>query len=315
MSVLEIAGTLVKRGERRRVDVPVARLPTGSWTSIPVEIIRGSEPGPTCWLSGAIHGDEIDGVEIIRRVSRTLEPDELRGTVIAVPIVNGFGFVAESRYLPDRRDLNRAFPGSKSGSLASRLAGLFMREVVDHCDYGIDFHCGSDDRINLAQVRADLDDEETLALARVFAPPVLVDSKPPKGSLRGAAVRRKKKVLVYEGGEAKRFTPTAIARGVDGALRVLEFLDIVSGVAPDPDPVSVSYRTRWVRASRSGICRLDVELGESVETGQHLGVIGDSFGARRRVLKAPIDGMVIGRRLNPLVTQGDAVAHIAVLEE
>ena len=305
---------MVQPGERRRVDIPVARLPTGAWTSIPIEVIRGSNAGPTCWLSGAIHGDEIDGVEIIRQVSRSLDPTKVRGTVIAVPIVNGFGFVAESRYLPDRRDLNRAFPGSKQGSLASRLAGLFMREVVEHCDYGIDFHCGSDDRINLPQIRADLSDDETLALAKAFGARVVLHSKPPKGSLRAASVRRAKKVLVYEGGEAKRFTTEAIEEGVRGSLRVLEALQIAGGSSPESRDTAVCHTSRWVRAAQSGVCRLDCELGDHVEKGQPLGVIGDAFGDRRVKLKARVDGIVVGRRLNPLVNQGDAVIHIGVPE-
>lgn len=315
MKELTVGGVKVNPGERRRVDVPVARLPTGSWTSFPVEVIRGSNEGPTCWLSGAIHGDEIDGVEIIRQVARALDPSKLRGTVIAVPIVNAFGFVAESRYLPDRRDLNRAFPGSRRGSLAGRLAELFVREIVSHSDYGIDFHCGSDDRINYPQIRANLNDPETLELARAFGAPIILDSRPPKGSLRAAAIRRKRKVLVFEGGEAKRFTASAIQAGVDGTLRVIEALDIGSGLAPEPGPVSESYKSRWVRAARSGICRLDVELGDRVEKGHPMGVIGDSFGDRMSTVKARLDGVVIGRRLNPLVNRGDAMVHIAAVEE
>ena len=315
MKTLTVGGVKVDPGERRRIDLPVARLPTGAWTSIPVEIIRGSNAGPTCWLSGAIHGDEIDGVEIIRQVSRALDPSRLRGTVIAVPIVNAFGFVAESRYLPDRRDLNRVFPGSKRGSLAARIAELFMREVASHCQYGLDFHCGSDDRINLPQVRANLGDEETRELARAFASPVILNSKPPKGSLRGAAVRKGKKVLVFEGGEAKRFTAGAIRAGVDGALRVIQALDIASDVGPEPGDVAECHKSRWIRAARSGICRLDVDLGETVEKGQALGVVGDSFGDRKSTIKARLAGVVVGRRLNPLVNRGDAVVHIAQTED
>ena len=306
---------MVERGQRRRVDVPVARFPTGAWTSIPIEVIHGSNSGPTCWLSGAIHGDEIDGVEIIRQVSRGLDPTRIRGTVIAVPIVNGFGFVAESRYLPDGRDLNRAFPGSMKGSLASRLAGLFMREVVDHCDYGLDFHCGSDDRINLPQVRADLTDDQTLALAEAFGAPVVLHSRPPKGSLRTAAVGRRKTVLVYEGGEAKRFTTDAIEAGVAGTFRVLKALGMLDRAEPGPSAAAVCRESRWVRASRSGICRLDAELGDVVKKGQSLGVISDAFGDHRIAVKARVDGVVVGRRLNPLVNQGDAVVHIGMPDE
>ncbi|MGI9625603.1 MAG: succinylglutamate desuccinylase/aspartoacylase family protein [Longimicrobiales bacterium] len=311
VSPLTIGGVTVHGGERKRIELPVARLPTGAWTSIALEVIRGPKEGPTCWFSGALHGDEIDGVEIVQEVAGALRPERLRGTVIAVPIVNAFGFVAQSRYMPDRRDLNRAFPGSKRGSLAARLAELFIREVVSHCDFGIDFHCGSDDRVNYPQVRADLSDPETRRLALEFGAPVVLDTKPPGGSLRAAATRANKTVMVFEGGEAKRFTRSAIRMGGQGALRVLEALDMVSDMASAAGAVHECYRSRWVRAARSGICRLDVELGQVVEKGEPLGVVGDAFGDHKSTVKARIDGVVIGQRLNPLVNRGDAIVHIA----
>ncbi|MFW6198438.1 MAG: M14 family metallopeptidase, partial [Acidobacteriota bacterium] len=161
VEVFEIGGERVAPGETRRLDLPVARLPTQQMLSLPVKVLHGSRPGPRLWLSAAIHGDEVNGVEIIRRVLDAVRPEELAGTVVAVPIVNVFGFVQQSRYLPDRRDLNRSFPGSRRGSLAARLARLFLTEVVERCSHGIDLHTGSLHRSNLPQVRGDLDDPET----------------------------------------------------------------------------------------------------------------------------------------------------------
>ncbi len=312
MTGISLGGTSVGVGERRKIELPVARLPTGTWTSVAVEVLRGVEPGPTIWLSGAIHGDEIDGVDIIRRVSRTVDPKAMRGTLIAVPIVNIFGFVSQSRYLPDRRDLNRAFPGSARGSLAARLARLLMREVVASSDVGLDFHSGSDDRTNLPQVRADFTDAATMDLVRAFGAPVSLGAKAPRGSLRALAAKRGKRVLLFEGGEARRFTKDAITMGVAGTMRVLDKLGITEGMGSSPKKKTLECTgTRWIRASESGLLQVEVELGQKVRQGQLLGVISDSFGERPRRVKASNRGVVIGLRLNPLVNRGDAVAHIA----
>lgn len=314
MTGLTLGGTSIGVGERRKIEIPVARLPTGTWTSVALEVLRGVEAGPTVWLSGAIHGDEIDGVDIIRRVSRFLDPAALRGTVIAVPIVNIFGFVSQSRYLPDRRDLNRSFPGSSRGSLAARLANLLMSEVVAPSDVGIDYHCGSDDRVNLPQVRCSFEDSETTDLMRAFAAPVSLAGTAPKGSLRSNAVKQGKRVLLFEGGEARRFTAESVAVGVEGTLRVLHHLGMVDEAPPvsEYSPVEC-HSSKWVRASEAGMFQPETRLGARVRKGQVLGVISDSFGDRQSLAKAPVAGVVIGLRMNPLVNRGDAVAHLGVL--
>ena len=307
----QLGGRRIPPGERKRVELPVARITTGGLLALSVDVLHGARPGPTLWLTGAIHGDEIDGIEIIRRTVTRLDPGTLAGTVIAVPVVNMFGFVSESRYLPDRRDLNRSFPGSATGSLAARLARMLMDEVVARGDWGLDFHCGSDNRENLPQVRADLDDEETRRIAHAFGAPITIHGKAPDGALRRAALEADCRALVYEAGEAGRFTETAIRRGVEGVDRVLRTLGMVNGAgSPTPETVE-SRRTRWVRAARSGICRVAVELGETVRTGQPVGEITDPFGEGGKTLAARCDGIVIGRRVNPLVYQGEAVVHIA----
>lgn len=312
---LRIGDRAIPAGERRRLELPVARLPTGTRVSLPVEVVHGTEPGPRVWLSGAVHGDEVVGVQIIQRVTARLDPSVLAGAVIAVPIVNGFGFLQGSRYLPDRRDLNRCFPGTKKGSLASRLARLFMDEIVGRCAYGIDFHSGSDDRANLPQIRTDLDDAEARRCAEAFGAPVTIHARLRDGSLREAATEEGVHVLLYEGGEPRRFTPEAVATGIAGTMRVLRALGMV-GAEVEPAPETVFARkTRWVRASRSGLLRPAVQLGDRVAEGQRLGRITDSFGDVLAHGKADTPGVVIGLNLNPLVNRGDALFHLAEVEE
>ena len=302
----------VPPGKRSRVRIPVARLTTGEWAHLQVEIVHGSRPGPCLWLSGAIHGDELDGLEIIRRTLDALDAGELSGTVLGVPVVNVFGLGSENRYLPDRRDLNRSFPGGTRGSMASRLAKLFMDEVVARSQYGLDFHCGSDGRDNHPHLRGHLKDEETKRMAQAFGAPVCIDGSGPDGSLRRAAVKAGARVLVFEGGEALRFTPSAIEAGVSGSLRVLEALGMIEDAGVEEAPPTVeAKKTRWVRATRSGIFRGKVTLGDEVRKGQKVGVIADLLGQDGKAVVSRSNGIVIGRRINPLVHQGEAVVHIA----
>ena len=293
-------------------ELPIARLVTGTRISLPIQVFHGRTEGRTVWLSAAVHGNEINGVEIIRRVARSLDARRMAGTVISVPIVNVHGFLNGDRYLPDRRDLNRSFPGSPNGSLAARIADLFMTEIVSRCDVGIDLHTGSDHRTNLPHIRADLDDPETRKLAEAFGAPLMLHSRTRDGSLRGAATERGATVLLYEGGEALRFDAEALSIGVDGIRRVLAELALVDPDPRDPRTVPIeSRRSSWVRARRSGIALLDVELGEVVRRGQLLGVIHDSVGRRLGRITAPRVGVVIGRVQQPLVNQGDALVHLA----
>lgn len=309
---LLIGGVPVRCGQRQRLEVPVARLPTETWLSLPVEVVHGSRPGPRIWLSAAVHGDEINGVEIIRQVLERLDPEALRGAVIAVPIVNVYGFIDQSRYLPDRRDLNRSFPGSARGSLAARLAHLFMTEVVSPCAYGIDLHTGSNHRTNLPQLRANLRDPEARRLAEAFGAPVVIDAHSRDGSLRQAAAERGIHVLVYEAGEPLRFDPEGIQLGVRGILRVLSALRIRRRTKRSkPRPFCTVSQSRWIRARQSGILRLETQLGERVQRRQRLGSIANAFGDNLISVKAPFDGLIIGHTNNPLVNQGDAVVHLA----
>ncbi len=269
------------------------------------------QDGPRVWLSAAVHGDELNGVEIIRQVLQKLDPRKLTGSVIATPIVNVFGFVSQSRYLPDRRDLNRSFPGTSKGSMAGRLANLFMTEIVRHCTHGIDLHTGSNHRTNLPQLRADLQQDATREFAEAFGAPVILDTNTRDGSLREAAHRLGIPVLVYEAGEPLRFDAEAISVGVRGVLRALASLGMITPRRKKAPAVREFSRSKWTRAKRSGILRLEVQLGAEVVKKQRLGSIGDAFGAGESVVTANESGLVIGHVNNPLVHQGDAVVHIA----
>jgi predicted deacylase len=301
----------VAAGRTAKLELPIARLMSGTPVALPLRILHGRHEGPTVWLSAAIHGDEIAGVEIIRQVLASLEPRSMSGTLIAAPVVNVHGFNTGDRYLPDRRDLNRSFPGSPRGSLAARIAHLLMTEVVQKCSVGIDLHTGSDERTNLPQIRADLDDPNVLALAQVFGAPIAIHSRVRDGSLRQAASESGATVLLFEGGEASRFDPGAIIAGRDGVLRVLAHLGISPQTNQQPGETILSRRSAWVRASRSGILHLEADLGGRVDAGQPIAIIVDPFGKRLSTVKARFSGLVIGHTQRPLVNQGDAVAHIA----
>jgi predicted deacylase len=312
----EIGPVRVRAGMRRSVSLPITRLVTGAEVDLPVRVVHGREEGPTVWVNAAIHGDEAVGVEVIRQVLADLDPKALRGTLIAVPIVNVLGFMSGSRYLPDRRDLNRSFPGSPRGSLAGRIANLMMSEVVAKCEVGIDLHTGSDRRTNLPQIRADLEDPRSRELALAFAAPVMLHARLRDGSLRSAARERGATVLLYEAGEAWRMDDWAIRSGVLGVRRVLAALGMTDPVDEEPPAASaLCWRSSWVRARGTGMLHLDVKLGQRVEVGERLGGLFDSFGKRVRLVHAHRSGVVIGLTEAPLVNSGDAVVHIAETED
>ena len=310
-----IANHEVAPGTRQRLKMRVASDVTGSDMVLPVEVLHGRQAGPRLFISAAIHGDEINGVEIIRRVLKMLSVRRLRGSVIAVPIVNVFGFIGHSRYLPDRRDLNRSFPGSTSGSLASRLAYTFLKEVAERSTHGIDLHTAAVHRKNLPHVRACLGDEQTLELARAFGTPLVVNANLRDGSLRAAVAELGIPILVYEGGEALRFDETSIRAGVRGVRAVMKHLGMLAGKRSSGATLPLTaLSTTWVRASVSGIVRLNVQLGNPVEEGDRLAVIAGPLGARETTVTAPKKGVVIGKAELPLVNEGDALIHLAIFD-
>ncbi len=309
-----IAGTAVSAGTRIKIEFPLADLYTYGPLAMPVEVVRGRLDGPTVFVSAAIHGDEINGIEIIHRLLRqhsTLR--QLRGTLICIPIVNVFGFINQTRYLPDGRDLNRSFPGSERGSLTSRVAHLFLREFAAKCDYGIDLHTAAAHRNNLPHIRANLDDKETLRLARSFQVPVLLNSNTRDGSLRQAAGELGVKVVLFEGGERLRFNEDVIRIGLQGVMSSLRTLGMLPARARRDDSAKplIARHTRWVRAARSGIHCIAVKLGQRVKRGDRLGVISDPFGTLEEEVVCEHDGIIIGQTRLPLVNEGDALFHLA----
>lgn len=313
MTELSIGGISIMPGERRVIDVPVAPMYTHDDLSITVQVVRGKRPGPTLFISAAIHGDEINGVEIIRRVLQQKALKNLRGTLLAIPIVNVYGFLNHTRYLPDGRDLNRSFPGSAKGSLTGRVAHKFFQEMVSKCSHGIDLHTGSRHRSNFPQIRADLDDPQTRTMTEAFGVPLAIDAKIRDGSLRACAGDAGIPVLLYEAGEALRFEEVYIRAGVKGIINVMRSIGMLPKTRSKrtPPPPVISDQTSWVRAPESGILRTFVPLGGKVVTGQTIAMVADPLGTMETAILAPNDGMVIGRTNLPLVYEGDATFHIA----
>lgn len=312
-SALKINGTVIRPGQRRLIELAIPDLYTHTSLNIPVQVINGRQDGPRLMVSAAVHGDEINGVEIIRRLLNLKVLDRLRGSLVAVPVVNVYGFINQSRYLPDRRDLNRSFPGSESGSLAARLAHTFLNDIVAHCTHGIDLHTGAIHRENLPQIRAYLDSEETRRMAQAFGAPVVLHSNLVDGSMRQALYERDFPIIVYEAGEALRFSEVAIRAGVQGVVSVMRDLGMLprqkrKGKSYEP---LVARNSTWVRAPQSGILRMVVPLGAQVDKGQLLGVISDPFGEREENVEATVSGIVIGRVNIPLANEGEALFHIA----
>lgn len=314
---IEIGGISVKPGSRQSIDVPLPSFYTHSSVNMPVHVVHGRRPGPVLLVSAAIHGDEITGVEIVRRLLTYKFIERIRGTLIAIPVVNVYGFVSNSRYLPDRRDLNRSFPGSESGSMASRLAHVLMTEIIQHCTHIVDLHSGAVNRENLPQIRAKISDEpEIEALARAFGVPVILDSNLLEGSFRAAAHQMGKPMLVYEAGEALRFNEVAIRAGVKGVLNVMAALDMRLKNQPRRIPATMIANTsRWTRAPQSGILRALVATGSRIQAGDTLAYVNDPLGENNSEIIAETDGIVIGKTNLPLVFAGEAVFNIAAYEK
>ncbi len=306
----------VAPGTRGTVDLPVSVLSDHTPAHLSVHVIHGARSGPAVFVSAAVHGDEVIGVEICRRLLTNKLLNGLRGTLLVVPIVNAFGFLNHSRYLPDRRDLNRSFPGSPGGSLAARLAHLFLTEVVERCELGIDLHSAAIHRTNLPQIRVTPGQPEALTLARAFGAPVMIKSAEREGSLRAEARRLKVDMLLYEAGEGLRFDELAVRQGVAGVLRVLHARGMIGarGVPKARAKPLLAERTQWLRAPRGGLLRTFKGEGDFVAAGDLMAAVSDPFGEREEILAAPFDGMVIGRAVMPVVNEGDAVFHLAMVK-
>lgn len=312
-----IGGEVIKPGEQKRLLLLMPPLYTATTLGIPVFVLHGKRPGPVLFVSAAIHGDELNGIEIVSRLIKARAIKNLRGTLIAIPMVNVYGVLNQSRYLPDRRDLNRCFPGSKKGSLAGRIARLFLDEIVSKCDYGIDLHTGAIHRSNLPQIRANLDDPATLEMAEAFGVPVLLNADIRDGSLRQAAADEGAKVLLYEAGEALRYDEFSIAAGVKGIIKVMRHIGMLNKTKSVGHSIKpfVARQSGWVRANESGFVMHKAQLGDHVVKGDVLAVISNPFGEQLGIIDSPSTGVVIGKQNIPLAQEGEAIYHIAYFKK
>ncbi len=316
MSVLTIGGIDIKPGETRQIELPVAKLYTDTDISIPVHIKRGKKEGPVLFISAAVHGDELNGIDIIARLIHRRGLRLISGTLIAVPMVNVYGVLSQSRYMPDRRDLNRSFPGSPKGSLAGRVAHTFLQEIVRHCDYGIDLHTGAMHRSNLPQVRANLDDPVTKRLAESFGVPVLLNANLRDGSLREAATEMGTKILLYEAGQALRLDEFSIRVGIRGILSVMAHLGMIKSRSKRKqiEPF-IAFGSSWIRADASGFVRYVKNLGDQVSKHEIIAEIYGPFGDTISKLRSHRSGIIIGKQNIPLAQEGDAMFHVAYFKE
>lgn len=313
MRKLVIGEQLINAGESKQINFNIARLPSRTSIDTPVFIHRAKEDGPTVLLLAGLHGDEINGIEILRRLVKDTDINLKKGSVISIPIVNIYGFLNYSRALPDGKDINRSFPGSLRGSLAGRVAHFLVEEILPHIDFGMDFHTGGDSRTNYPQIRC-VFDEENLAYAEAFGAHFILNAPfRPKSLRKQADLMGHKKVIVYEGGESMRFDEYAIEEGVNGCLRVLQKMGMVEN-APRPVKNSIVLNgSSWIRARFAGLFHAFVKSGDFIEKGQVVGEITDPFGDFNASVKAARDGYVIGLNNNPVVNAGDALLHIGVI--
>lgn len=314
---LTIAGRTILPGETLNLEIEMPALYSSAETSMPVFVKRGKRPGPTLFVSAAIHGDELNGIEIVGRLIRSKAITRLRGTLIAVPMVNVFGVLNQSRYLPDRRDLNRSFPGSKKGSLAGRIANVFFKEIVSKCDAGIDLHTGAIHRSNLPQVRANLDDPDVLEMAKAFGIPVLLNADIRDGSLRQAASDAGIKVLLYEAGQALRYDEFSIRAGLRGIINTMRHLGMLNKSRTKGHNIKrfIARQSGWVRATDSGFVKHIAQLGDHVQKGDRLATIASPFGETLATLISPAEGVVIGKQNIPLTLEGEAIYHVAYFKQ
>lgn len=306
---LEINGEKIGRGEDKKLNLRIARLPTYTNIDLPVRVIRSENPGPIVLLTGGLHGDEINGIEIVRRLLSNKLLKLEKGSVVAIPLMNIYGFIQNVRGVPDGKDINRSFPGSKTGSLAKLVAYTIMKKIIPIIDVGIDFHTGGSSRSNFPQIRCVLNIEQNLELAKAFAPPVIIHSGLIDKSFRKAAYKKGKHILVYETGESLRFDQNGIQEGINGTLRLMQHLKMIKE-APEPHSSEIYENSVWVRASFAGLYHSKIKLGDFIEKGMNLGSITDPFGNEKKILKSKYEGRVIGFNNCPVVHKGDALLHI-----
>lgn len=312
----EIHNQVVHPGEYKQILIDTPKLYDWTQTHMQVNVMHGASPGPVLAVTATVHGDEIIGVEALRRLSKRKELHDICGTLITVPIVNMFGFSAQSRYLPDRRDLNRFFPGSENGSIATRLANIIMTQVLPHATHLIDLHTGAINRFNLPQIRGDMSDENIKKMAEAFNPQVILDHTVLGGSLRAAAAKNGIPAILYEAGEALRFDDVCIKIAEEGILNVMHALGMLKDhCKSERKQAPVAKENYWLRAPRSGVMVTSCKVGDTVKEGDIIATIANPLGHEEIPLKVPVSGIVIGNTNLPLVHAGTAVFHIATFEK
>lgn len=313
---LELLGNTILPGKTARLTLEVAKLHTNTPIQIPVIVSHANKNGPTLLLLAGLHGDEINGIETVRRIIKKGWHKPNYGTIICIPVFNIFGFLNLSREFPDGRDLNRMFPGSKNGSLASQFAYIFMKEIAPLSDVVIDFHTGSSQRNNFPQTRCAFKDEKSKELCDVFAAPFTIDSSVLAKSIRGAVTKLEKQYILYEGGKANRIDEFCVETAIKGTQRVMEHLGI--RYFDSEPPLKESYilqKSKWVRASSSGVLNVKIENGQFVDKGTVLATISDPYGKFERSVKAPFNGMIFNVNEMPLVNKGDALFNLGKYED
>ncbi|ADV49408.1 Succinylglutamate desuccinylase/aspartoacylase [Cellulophaga algicola DSM 14237] len=317
---IKILGQVILPGETHQLSLNIAKLHTGSTIEVPVIVSRGKEAGPTLLLTGGIHGNEINGVEIVRKIISEQYHIPVAGMVICIPVVNVFGFLSQTREFPDGRDLNRVFPGSLRGSLASRFAYHIVKEIIPNIDYCIDFHTGGDSRFNAPQIRIGKNDAESLALAKTFGTRFIITSAKREKSFRETLNKLNKKVLLFEGGKSLNINNEVSKVGLTGALRVMQQLGIrnfqkeIASLKSTKETTYLVEDSAWIRAKFSGLFHPTVQLGQYVNIGDNLGSLSDPFGYFEKKQKATFAGHVICVNQSPIVNQGDAIVHITKSE-
>jgi len=309
---LSLLDNEVMPGTAMRLSWSATELFEGVPVSTPVLVVNGTKPGPTLCLTAAVHGDELNGIEMVRRVLHEIVPDKLSGAIIGVPIVNVQGFRRGSRYLPDRRDLNRYFPGNPNGSAAARIAHALFKDVIAHCDALVDLHTGSFERANLPQIRADLRNPDVVTLTQGFGSMVVLHSTPSAGTLRHAATLAGIPAVTVEAGGPSQLELAEVKRGVKGVETLLSTLDMTRKRRSWGDPEPVYYKSSWVRADNGGILLADVSLGSTVRKGDLLGTITDPMNNQRTELHSPYEGRIIGLARNQVVMPGFAAFHVGI---
>ncbi|HMC83814.1 MAG TPA: succinylglutamate desuccinylase/aspartoacylase family protein [Candidatus Polarisedimenticolia bacterium] len=312
---LKIGGKPVNPGEAQEILLKISEFYTAQPVNIQVTVIRGLEEGPRVFLTAAIHGDELNGVEIVRTIMSELEPARVRGTVLCIPVLNRWGFLSHSRYLPGRRDLNRYFPGSAEGNLAERVAHKIFMEIVQRSECGIDMHTASVGRTNLAHVRGDMGNEKVRKMAKAFGTEIIVDRPTAGRTLRSAATRSGIPTIILEAGETFRFQRPMVTKGVIGVKNVLADLGMIDWEVQEPRFQVIVKVSEWIRAERGGILDIQVRPGHLLYEGDEIAVVSTPFGREVTTLRSPLTGLVIGITTIPLVQPGDAICHIAKLEK